>query len=60
MTLHALKPPPESPDELHEQRIRECWERYVRHEADWPEVVELLRQRSPEMVEKMEREKGLL
>lgn len=49
----------QSADELHEQRIDECYARWLDRKAKWSELVELINQRSAEQVDRMERERGL-
>jgi hypothetical protein len=47
------------PDAEHEARIMACYERWREGEAEWPELVALIAERSPEQVERMEVAKGL-
>jgi hypothetical protein len=46
-------------DRLHELKIEECMERFLDHEAPWSELVALIAERSPEQIDRMERERGL-
>lgn len=41
-------------DAEHEARIMDCYDRWLNHEAQWPELVALIAERSPEQVERME------
>ncbi len=50
-------------DEMDEQRIREAYNEWLAHSRErpglWAKLVDLINQRSPAQVERMERERGL-
>ena len=48
-----------SPDEAHEARILDCYERWREGNASWSEFVQLIEHRSAEKIRRMERERGL-
>lgn len=49
----------ESPDEAHEARILDCYERWREGNASWAELVQLIERRSAEKIRQMEQERGL-
>jgi hypothetical protein len=57
--MTPLRIAPHSPDEIHEGRIMACYERWLEGDAQWPELVALIAERSPEQVKRMEVAKGL-
>lgn len=48
-----------TPDELHEDAILACHDRWLEGDATWSELVDLIEQRSPQQIARMEQERGL-
>jgi hypothetical protein len=52
-----------TPDELHEQRIQAAYDDWMEYGRErpglWTRLVDLINQRSPRQVERMEKQRGL-